>query len=164
MAVAEAVIFTGIQGAGKTTFYVERFLHTHVRISLDLLRTRNRERTFLDACLATRQPFVVDNTNPSAADRARYLVPARAAGFAVVCYAFESPPAEAARRNAARAAPHRVPTGAVFGTHRRLERPAWSEGFDALFTVTISPDGRFDVRAVEHPAPPVAPNPPEPTA
>ncbi len=37
----EAVVFCGIQGSGKTSFYRERLLATHVRISLDLLRTRH---------------------------------------------------------------------------------------------------------------------------
>ena len=141
----EAVIFVGIQGAGKTTFYVERFLHTHVRVSLDLLRIRHREHVFLDTCLATRQPFVVDNTNPTAADRARYLGPARDAGFRVVGYFFETTAAEAARRNAGRPERHRVPARAIYGTHKRLQPPVMAEGFDALFRVTIDPDGRFVV-------------------
>ena len=76
----------GLQGAGKTTLYRDRWLETHVRISMDLLRTRAREAALLELCLPTRQPFVVDNTNPTVADRARYVEPARAAGFRVVGY------------------------------------------------------------------------------
>ena len=87
----EAVIFTGVQAAGKSTFYRERFFETHVRINMDMLRTRRRERLLLDACLAGRQPFVVDNTNVLAAERARYIEPARAAGF-IVTAASPSPP------------------------------------------------------------------------
>ena len=33
----------GVQGSGKTTLYRDRFLATHVRVSMDLLRTRARE-------------------------------------------------------------------------------------------------------------------------
>jgi predicted kinase len=40
----EAVIFVGIQASGKSTFYCQRFFATHMRISLDMLRTRRRER------------------------------------------------------------------------------------------------------------------------
>ena len=69
----EAVILIGIQGAGKSTFYRERFFDTHVRVSLDMLKTRHRERALLEACLATGQPLVVDNTNVTAAERARYI-------------------------------------------------------------------------------------------
>ncbi len=86
----EAIIFTGIQGSGKSTFCRERFFHTHVRLSMDMLRTRHREAILLRACLDGKQPFVVDNTNPTAAERARYVTPARAAGFRVVGYYFAS--------------------------------------------------------------------------
>src|SRR3982751_1597453 len=95
----EAVVLCGIQGSGKTTLYRDRFLETHARVSMDLLRTRAREAAFLELCLATRQPFVVDNTNPAPADRARYLRPAREAGFRVIGYLVEVDAALAAARN-----------------------------------------------------------------
>ena len=60
----EAVILIGIQGSGKSTFCRDRFFNTHVRINLDMLKTRHREKLFLDACLAAKQPFVVDNYQP----------------------------------------------------------------------------------------------------
>ena len=53
----------GIQGAGKSTFFKERFFDTHVRINLDMLKTRHREAILLDACIRAKQRFVVDNTN-----------------------------------------------------------------------------------------------------
>ena len=59
----EAVVFIGIQGAGKSSFYKERFFDTHVRINLDMVRTKRRQQVLLDACIEARQPFVVDNTN-----------------------------------------------------------------------------------------------------
>src|SRR5918998_315337 len=86
----EAVLLCGVQGSGKTTLYRDRFLETHVRVSLDLLRTRARGGAFLEPCLATGQRFVVDNTNPTAADRRRYVEPARAARFRVVGYLVEA--------------------------------------------------------------------------
>jgi hypothetical protein len=39
----QAIIFTGIQATGKTSFYAQHFLKTHIRISLDMLHTRNVE-------------------------------------------------------------------------------------------------------------------------
>lgn len=138
----EAVIFVGIQAAGKSTFYRERFFDTHVRINLDMLRTRRRERLLLEACIAAGQPFVVDNTCATAEDRARYLAPARAAGFRVTGYFFEPDPQGSLRRNAARA--RQVPPRGIFGTLKRLERPTLSEGFDALHRVVLA-DGGFRV-------------------
>lgn len=38
----EAAILMGLQASGKTMFYRERFFHTHVRISLDLLSSFGR--------------------------------------------------------------------------------------------------------------------------
>ena len=59
----EAIIFIGIQATGKSTFFQQKFFDTRVRINLDMLKTRNRERILLAACLDAKQPFVVDTTN-----------------------------------------------------------------------------------------------------
>src|ERR1700732_5119448 len=79
----EAVILVGVQGSGKTSFYRERFFDSHIRISLDMLRTRRRERLLFAACHEAKQPFVIDNTNPLPSDRSQYIAPARAIGFRV---------------------------------------------------------------------------------
>ena len=65
----ECIIFTGTQACGKSTFYLERFFRTHVRINLDMLRTRRRERLLIEACLEAGQPFVVDTTPVGREDR-----------------------------------------------------------------------------------------------
>ncbi|MCZ7685192.1 MAG: AAA family ATPase [Sandaracinaceae bacterium] len=137
----EAILFTGIQATGKTTLYRERFFRTHVRISLDLLRTRHREAAFLDACLATQQPFVVDNTNPARVDRARYITAARRAGFRVVSYYFSSQIGPALARNRERTGKERIPEPGVLGTYGRLEPPSRDEGFDAMFFVRMHESG-----------------------
>ncbi len=141
----EAVVLCGVQGSGKTTLYRDRFLDTHVRVSMDLLRTRHREAAFLHTCLETRQPFVVDNTNPTPADRRRYLEPARAAGFKVIGYLVEVEQAEALARNAERSGTRRVPASGLVGTGRRLIRPAPEEGFDELWHATAAPGGGWRV-------------------
>ncbi len=133
----QLVVFTGIQAAGKSTFFRERFFNTHVRINLDMLRTRHRERVLFEACLSAKQPVVVDNTNVSRADRARYIAPARDAGFGVVGFYFRSVLAESAARNAAREPSARVPLRGLLGAAGRLETPELGEGFDALHYVRI---------------------------
>jgi predicted kinase len=139
----EAVIFVGAQGAGKSTFYSERFFDTHVRISLDVLKTRRREQLIFEACLAAAQSFVVDNTNPLTIDRARYVGPARAAGFRVLAYFFATPLREAMRRNNLRKFKQKIPAVAVEATFKKLQRPAPEEGFDELHTVELSADDQF---------------------
>lgn len=47
----KAIIFIGILATGKFTFFQQRFFATQVRINLDMLKTRNRERILLAACL-----------------------------------------------------------------------------------------------------------------
>ena len=131
----ELVVFCGIPASGKTTFYRERFLATHVRVSLDLLKTRQREDILLFACFAAQQPVVVDNTNATAAQRMRYVKLARAAGFRAVLYFFDVSTRTAVGRNSGREGKARVPNVAIFGTQRKLQRPTRDEGFDEMFRV-----------------------------
>lgn len=142
----EAVVLIGIQGAGKSTFYRRRFFDTHVRLSLDLLKTRRRERTLLEACLVTGQPCVIDNTNVTEEERAKYISAAKAAGFRVVGYFFEPDPKGSLERNNRREGRRRVPPAGLFGTLKRLRRPRMAEGFDELFLVSLSPAGEFQAR------------------
>jgi predicted kinase len=139
----EAVIFVGLQGAGKSTFYRERFFDTHVRISLDLLRTRHRERRLLQFCVETGLRFVVDNTNPTRAERAVYIRAAKEAGFRVIGYEFRSRVEDCMRRNEQRHAARRVPLKGLLRTAGRMERPSPEEGFDELHDVRIDEDGGF---------------------
>lgn len=69
----EGIIFIGIQASGKSTFYKQHFFNSHVRISLDLLNTRNKENQLLDKCLELHQRVVIDNTNPAKSDRKKYI-------------------------------------------------------------------------------------------
>lgn len=138
------ILLIGIQASGKTTFYLERFFETHVRISMDLLRTRNRESVFMRTCLAMQQRFIIDNTNPTRADRARYIEPARNARFRVIGYFFEPDPKASYERNQGRSKKHRIPSPGLFGTLKRLERPSIEEGFDQLFLVHAH-KGRFEI-------------------
>lgn len=142
---AEAVIFVGVQGAGKSTFYRERFFDTHVRINLDMLRTRRREQLLLGACLEAGQSFVVDNTNPTAADRARYVGLARERGFHVVAYFFDVRLRDAMERNKNRDPAQRIPAPGVAGTFRKLQAPTAEEGFHRIFTVKVIETNQFTV-------------------
>ena len=110
------VILIGIQGSGKSTFYQDRFFDTHVRINLDMLKTRHREKLFLDACLAAKQRFVVDNCNPAREDRRRYIEPAKAAGFKVIGYYLQSKVDDCKERNEKRAGKQVVPLKAILGS------------------------------------------------
>lgn len=133
----EAILFIGIPASGKSTFYKERFFSTHVRINLDMLKTRNRESTIMQACLAVKQSFVVDNTNVRKSDRAPYIQLARAAKFRVVGYYFETHLEAALERNQLRSGKASIPEKGLVAKFRQLEVPSLDEGFDQLFCVTI---------------------------
>lgn len=135
----------GLQATGKSSFYRAYFDRTHVRINLDMLKTRYRERRLLETCLALQQSCVIDNTNPTRADRSRYIEPAHAAGFSIVGYYFQSTLLTALARNAARPEVERIPERGLRGTLSRLERPSYQEGFERLHYVRLDDHGGFQV-------------------
>ena len=139
----EAVIFVGIQATGKTTFYKQRFFETHIRISLDMLKTRTRETLLLKACLNAKQPFVVDNTNIKKEDRQRYIELAKPLGFRVVCYYFPAVVKEVLARNKQRTGKAVIPVPGIFGSLKRLQAPNLDEGFNALYQVSINSSNEF---------------------
>ncbi|UOG77178.1 AAA family ATPase [Hymenobacter tibetensis] len=141
----QLVLFCGIQATGKSTFYQQQFFHSHVRISLDLLRTRNREWRLLQLCLETQMRCVIDNTNPTRAERAIYIEPARAAGFTIVGYFFQSATAEALVRNQQRPLERQVPERGIRGTRNRLELPNRAEGFDQLYYIQPLGNQKFAI-------------------
>jgi predicted kinase len=141
----EAILLIGIQGAGKSTFYRERFFDTHVRINLDMLKTRYREKVLLSACLLARQPFVVDNTNVLAKERAVYIEPARENAFRVHAYFFDPDVRASIARNAKRTGKGVIPVKGLLGTYKRLEPPRREEGFDRIYRVRLTPEDGWEV-------------------
>lgn len=142
----EAIIFIGIQATGKSTLYRERLLNTHIRLNFDMLKTRHRENILLKACLEAKQPFVIDNTNPTVDDRKHYIQLAREAKFDVIGYYFQSSLNDAIQRNNERAEKSRIPEKGIIATHAKLELPSFSEGFDRLYYVTIEKDHSFSIQ------------------
>ena len=89
-------------------------------------------------------PFVVDNTNPTVADRARYVAPAREAGLqGRRRTSSRSTTRSPSARNAARE--RVVPAAGLRDVARRLVRPAPEEGFDELWHATAAPDGGWRI-------------------
>ncbi len=139
----EAVIFIGIQATGKSTFFKARFVDTHVRINLDMLKTRHREDLLLDACIRAQISFVVDNTNVLARERAKYIALARPAGYEMCGYYFQSKIQDALQRNQQRSGKALIPEKGVLAKFHAIQRPSYAEGFDRLYYVSIAPHGRF---------------------
>ena len=133
----ELVLFAGLQGSGKSTFYLNQFANTHLRINLDMLRTRRREKAILDASLKVGQRVVVDNTNPTVADRAVYLQAAKEHHFDPVIYYFDIPYETCKERNNKRSGKQRLPEAALKATAKNLVTPTKNEGFSAIYRVDV---------------------------
>ncbi len=139
----EAVLFIGIQATGKSSFYRTHFADTHIRINLDMLKTRHREKRLFECCLDIQQPFVLDNTNLSRQDRQRYIPTIQEYGVTLRGYYFASKLQEALERNAQRGAQF-IPEKGILSAYKRLELPSYDEGFVELSYVKLT-EGGFDV-------------------
>ena len=129
-----AYIMMGIQGSGKTTFCSD-FLQNAVRINLDTLHTRNKESLLIADCQNKECDYVVDNTNPTRKDRARYIQAAKDAGYHVAGYFMQSRLQDCIKRNDQREGKERIPAKAIAMTSNILEMPSREEGFDELYFV-----------------------------
>lgn len=131
------ILFIGLQASGKTTFWQQYFPEL-AHVNLDTLHTRNKEKLLMDECFASGVSFVVDNTNPTRADRARYIALAKENGYRVIGYYFQSSIFACKERNRKREGKARLPDVALMSVYTALELPDWKEGYDELYYVRIN--------------------------
>ncbi|VAW72305.1 polynucleotide kinase 3-phosphatase-like [hydrothermal vent metagenome] len=143
------VIFIGLQASGKSSFYFSNLFKTHIRLSLDMLKTRHRENLLFNACLESKQPCVIDNTNPTKKDREKYISQFKKHKFNVTGYYFSSRLSDCIARNALREGKECIPVVGIKDTYNKLEIPHCNEGFDGLYYVSIK-DGCFKIEEWTH--------------
>ena len=136
----QVVIMIGIQGSGKSTFCKKHLGIKFLHVNLDTLKTRHQEKLLIEECFRNKASFVVDNTNPTKQDRARYIPSAKEAGYRVIGYFMESKLQPCIERNALRKGTACVPIKAIAATSNKLEMPSYDEGFDELYFVANDGD------------------------
>jgi len=133
------IIFVGLPGSGKSTYYFAHFARTHEHVSKDLMRNaRSRDRrqeAAIDRALRAGRPVVVDNTNATPAVRAPLIALGKRHGARIVAYYFECSTRTAVARNRRREGRGRVPDVAIFATARKLVPPVLEEGFDEVHVI-----------------------------
>jgi predicted kinase len=143
----ELILFIGLQGSGKTTFYRTHLAETHALVSKDRFRHNrhkaHRQLVLVAEALSAGRSVVVDNTNPTEADRADVITLAKSHGARVVAYFFPPDVTASLRRNSGRTGKAYVPAVGIFGTAKRLQWPSLAEGFDAIVTVLTGDHGDF---------------------
>ncbi len=148
----ELIIFSGLQAAGKTTFYQMYFAATHLPVSKDRMRNnKNRDRRqmqLITEALQQKHSVVVDNTNPRIEDRAALIEIGRSYQAKIIGYYFISNVEESCDRNRQRSGKSQVPDIAIYATIKRLVPPSYAEGFDELFYVKIAENNTFKITKI----------------
>lgn len=130
------VILIGLQASGKSTFFEQYFKEKDfAHVNLDSLHSRNKENVLIEECIEKGQSFVVDNTNPTCADRSRYMDMVKGKGYKTVCVFMQSILKDCIERNELR--DRVVPQVAIAGTSNKLEMPSYTEGFDKIYFAKI---------------------------
>lgn len=140
----------GLQGAGKSTWVARHLAGTHAVVSKHhwprARRREARQQRVVAELLAEGRSVVVDNTNPSPAERAPLIALARAAGVPVRAVWVDTPLEVCRERNAAR--PEPVPPVGLHAAVARFVPPSTGEGFASVDVVRSGPPaaGRDGVR------------------
>ena len=149
----------GLQGCGKSSWVRARLASYDVVSKDHWPHARNREarqRRLVTELLEAGRSVVVDNTSPSAEERAPLVAAARTAGVPVRAVWLDTSLDTCLTRNEARQGRDRVPLVGVLSARARFTPPSTAEGFDRVDVV------RTAASSAEKPTP-EKPAPEQPT-
>ena len=136
---AELIIFVGLPGSGKSTYFKRFFSKDFAIVSKDLMTGRDKDKVQelqLRYILGAGQNVVVDNTNVTKAIRKPLIELGHSLGCKVTVYWFDTPKDVCLARNALRSGKARVPNVAIYTMAKRFEEPTEDEGFDVRVKIT----------------------------
>jgi predicted kinase len=143
------ILFVGLPGSGKSSFYRSNFADSHEHISKDLMpNVSNRDRRqqqAIEQALSSGKSVVVDNTSPRPEDRAPLIALGHRFQAQVIGYYFDCPVKECVARNHQRQDKARVPDVAIYVAAKRMKKPEYAEGFDEIYSVQLIPPASFNV-------------------
>lgn len=123
----EAIILVGVPASGKSTYCKTNFSDTHIRINLDMLKTRHREKLLITACIAAKQSFVIDNTNVTIQERSYYIELLKNSKFKIMCHVFVLDLEDCLLTNRKRTKP--IPDVGILSKYKEFQFPTIEEGF-----------------------------------
>ena len=129
----ECIILIGIPGAGKSTYYKDKFDDTHLRINLDMLGRRSRESAIFKAAVKTNTKIVIDNTNTTIKDRMKYIPLLKKHKYKIIACYFQTDLEKTIEANNKR--DRVVPEKVIRTYYKNLIIPELCEGFDEVYRI-----------------------------
>ncbi|KRX07873.1 P-loop containing nucleoside triphosphate hydrolase [Pseudocohnilembus persalinus] len=141
----EMIVFCGSSSSGKSTFCVNN-LSDYERINRDTLKTQEKCLKVAEEAILKKKSVVIDNTNPKASDRLKYIELAKKHGIPVRCFFFECQKDQCFFLNEQRVINNgrqhlsgKVPKIPIHSFFKNHEKPNLSEGFKSIQTVQFIP-------------------------
>ena len=131
----ECLIFIGLPGSGKTSYYQKEYFNSHLRIALDQLNTRRKMTSLIEWCLVHQMRCVIDNTNVTIEERRELLDRFKSKKYSVKGVFFDVDTAKCIERNSKRLGKHRIKEVGIYTKYKELQKPTLNEGFDEIITI-----------------------------
>lgn len=142
----EVIVAVGFPGSGKSTFFQTHIIpKNYAYVNRDILGSWQHCVSACERALKEGQSVVVDNTNPDAESRKRYVDVSQSAGVPCRCFNFTASLEQAKHNNRFRqmvpSATKHVPVNdMVFHSYKKkFVAPSLSEGFSEILQIHFVP-------------------------